>query len=130
MNSISIMTRWNVIDSIIYFAEKSISKLVDSLKNSRDELPDPEEMIIAATRELQKENDELKQYRLPGHLINQGENYICPVCKKEVADIEGLKNNKVKYCSGCGKRIIIPQESLYVKYANNLVKEEDNKVTD
>ena len=39
------------------------------LIGTTEALPDPAEIIEAATKELQAENDELKQYRLPGHLI-------------------------------------------------------------
>lgn len=128
MSSTGIVTKWNIIDSAIFSTEQFISKLVTGIKDSKDELPDPEEMIEAATKELQAENDELKQYRLPGHLIEIGDSYVCPVCKREVSDIESLKNNEIKYCNGCGKRIILPQISPYMKYANNLVQGEDNKV--
>lgn len=128
MSSTGNVTKWNIIDSAIFSTEQFISKLVTGVKDSKDELPDPEEMIQAATKELQAENDELKQYRLPGHLIEVGDSYVCPVCKREVSDIESLQNNEIKYCNGCGKRIILPQTSPYMKYANNLVQEEDNKV--
>ena len=128
MSSTGNVMKWNIIDSAIFSTEQFISKLVTGIKDSKDELPDPEEMIEAATKELQAENDELKQYRLPGHLIEVGDSYVCPVCKREVSDIESLKNNEIKYCNGCGKRIILPQTSPYMKYANNLVQGEDNKV--
>lgn len=128
MSSTGNVMKWNIIDSAIFSTEQFISKLVTGIKDSKDELPDPEEMIEAATKELQAENDELKQYRLPGHLIEIGDSYVCPVCKREVSDIESLKNNEIKYCNGCGKRIILPQTSPYMKYANNLVQGEDNKV--
>lgn len=128
MSSTGNVMKWNIIDSAIFSTEQFISKLVTGIKDSKDELPDPEEMIEAATKELQAENDELKQYRLPGHLIEIGDSYVCPVCKREVSDIESLKNNEIKYCNGCGKRIILPHTSPYMKYVNNLVQGEDNKV--
>lgn len=107
MRSISTIMKWNAIDSIIFSVEKIISKVADGVEDSRDDLPSPEEMIAAATKELQEENAELKRYRIPGLLIEQGDNYECPLCRKEIPDIEGLKNNKIKYCSNCGKRIFI-----------------------
>lgn len=129
MGSTGSVTKWNIIDSAIFSTEQLILKLVTGIKDSKD--PDPEEMIQAATKELQAENDELKQYRLPGHLIEIGDSYVCPVCKRKVSDnIESIKNNEIKYCNGCGKRIILPQTSPYIKYANNLVKREDDKATD
>ena len=127
MSNTGIVTKWNILDSAIFSTEQFISKLVTGVKDSKDELPDPEEMIEAATKELQAENDELKQYRLPGHLIEIGDSYVCPVCKREVSDIEKIKNNETKYCNGCGKRIILPQTSPYMKYVNNLVKGETTK---
>lgn len=126
MSSTSNITKWNIVDSVIFSAEQFILKLVTGIKDSKDDLPDPEEMIQAATKELQAENDELKQYRLPGHLIELGDSYACPVCKRKVSDVESIKNNEIKYCNGCGKRIILPQTSPYIKYANNWVKGEDN----
>lgn len=127
MSSTGIVTKWNALDSMIFFAEKLISEVAAGVKDSKDELPAPEEMIAAATRELQEENDELKKYRIPGYLIEQGGSYTCPVCQKEISDIEGLKSNAVKYCDSCGKRIILPAKlSPYgMKYVNNLVEKED-----
>lgn len=127
MSNTGIAARWNALDSMIYFIEKLITELAAEVKDSKDELPAPEEMIAAATKELQAENDELKQYRIPGYLIEQGDSYACPVCQKEISDIEGLKSNAVKYCDSCGKRIILPAKlSPYgMKYVNNLVEKED-----
>lgn len=127
MSSTGIVTKWNVLDSMIFFVEKLISEVAAGVKDSRDELPEPEEMIVAATKELQKENDELKRYRIPGYLIEQGNRYACPSCRKEVSDMEGLKSNVIKYCDSCGKRIILPEKlSPYgMEYVNNLVEKED-----
>ncbi len=83
-----------------------------------------EEMIAAATKELQEENEELKQYRIPGYLIEHGRAYECPACGREISaeEIEGLKSKTVKYCNNCGKRIMLSKISSYAKnYANNLV---------
>ena len=126
MSSTGNITKWNIVDSAIFSTEQFILKLVTGIKDSKDDPPDPEEMIQAATKELQAENDELKQYRPPGHLIELGDSYACPVCKRKVSDIESIKNNEIKYCNGCGKRIILPQTSPYMKYVNNWVKGEDN----
>lgn len=123
--SSTIMKKWNVIDSMIYKVESTLSNIAVLAKENRDELPDPEQMILAATEYLQKENDELKSYRIPGKLIKNGDNYICPSCSRAVFDV--MENN-IRYCSGCGKRIMLPTESPYkkIKQANNLVTTTEN----
>ena len=50
MSSTGNVTKWNIIDSAIFSTEQFISKLVTGVKDSKDELPDPEEMIQAATK--------------------------------------------------------------------------------
>lgn len=131
MSSTDIVAKWNALDSMIFSIEKLITRLAAEVKDSKDELPTPEEMIAAATKELQAENNELKQYRIPGHLIEQGGSYACPVCQKEILNIEDLKTNAVKYCDNCGKRIILPAKlsSYGLKYVNNLVKAESEDMT-
>lgn len=127
MYSTSAIMKWNVIDSIIFFIENLISKTANEIKDVKEDLPDPEEMIAAATKELQEENEELKQYRIPGSLIEQDGSYACPVCRKEISDIDGLRNNKIKYCNNCGKRIVLSKRSPYgIAYVNNLVGANNN----
>lgn len=125
MRSTSAIMKWNAIDSIILSVENLISKTANEIKDVKEDLPDPEEMIAAATKELQDENEELKRYRIPGSLIEQDGIYMCPVCKKKISDIDGLRDNKIKYCNNCGKRIILSKISSYGNaYVNNLVKRE------
>ena len=124
MRSINAIMKWNAVDTIIFSIEKFISKAADEVNEAKDELPVPEEMIAAATKELQGENEELKQYRIPGYLIEHGRSYECPACGREISaeEIEGLKSKTVKYCNNCGKRIMLSKISSYAKnYANNLV---------
>lgn len=128
MHSINAIMKWNAVDTIIFSIEKFISKAADEVKEAKDELPVPEEMIAAATRELQEENEELKQYRIPGYLIEHGRAYECPACGREISpeEIEGLINKNIKYCNNCGKRIILSKISSYAKtYANNLVEKHE-----
>ena len=124
MRSINAIMKWNAVDTIIFSIEKFISKAADEVNEAKDELPVPEEMIAAATKELQEENEEPKQYRIPGYLIEHGRAYECPACGREISaeEIEGLKSKTVKYCNNCGKRIMLSKISSYAKnYANNLV---------
>lgn len=93
---------WNFLDRTIYKIEELINKVVLYAKDSK-EIPDPEEMILAATQHLQKENEQLKEYRIPGRVIIYEDNYQCPKCK-EVIDNELFEKHKVKYCPECGKR--------------------------
>lgn len=120
--------KWNAVDTIIFSIEKFISKAADEVNEAKDELPVLEEMIAAATKELQEENEELKQYRIPGYLIEHGRAYECPACGREIQaeEIEGLKRKTVKYCNNCGKRIMLSKISSYAKnYANNLVEKHE-----
>lgn len=92
---------WNAVDTMIAGIETALSRLIERIRDGEDRLPAPEEMIEAATRELQEENDELKRYRLPGILIQHGCSYACPNCGTEILDPS-------KYCPECGKRIMRP----------------------
>lgn len=128
MRSINAIMKWNAVDTIIFSIEKLISKAADEVKEAKDELPVPEEMIAAATKELKEENEELRKYRIPGYLIEHGRAYECPACGREISpeEIEGLKSKTVKYCNNCGKRIILSKISSYAKtYANNLVEKHE-----
>lgn len=120
MSSIGNVTKWNVIDTIIYKTENIISRIASGIRESKDELPDPEEMILAATKELQEENDELKKLRIPEKLIKSEIGMMCPICHRVVEDVN---ENGIRFCSGCGQRIILPRPSPYsrINKENNLV---------
>lgn len=124
-NTNTIMAKWNLLDSMIYKVECTVSKLITLAKENKDELPDAELMIEAATEHLQKENDELKSFRIPEKLIKNGNSYLCPSCKRNIFDII---ENDIRFCPGCGKRIILPTVSPYKKFkqANNLVNATEN----
>lgn len=107
------VSNWNVIDSVIYFIENILSKLIDKVRESKDKLPEPEEMIEAATRELQEEKEELLQYRIPGQMIKLDGHYACPKCKTMLPD-----SLDYKYCPECGKRVVVPNAYPYKKSEN------------
>lgn len=68
-------------------------------------MPEPEDMIMAATKHLQEENERLSKYRIPARVIINADEYQCPKCK-EVLDNELFEKHKIKFCPGCGKRLI------------------------
>ncbi len=105
------VARWNALDSIIYKIESGAAKLSAAVKESKDELPDPEEMIAAATEQLQYENEKLKKKEYPGILIKENNHYYCPDCRELISS--ELIEQKKKYCPGCGKRIIVLTVSKY-----------------
>lgn len=96
------MNKWNLLDKLIYKIEILLSQLFHYIKENK-EMPDPEEMILAATQHLQEENDKLKEYRVPETVIFCNEKYQCPKCKK-VIYTELIEHYKVKHCPECGKR--------------------------
>lgn len=102
----NITARWNRLDKIIFQTEKTVSHIIDELKESREVLPDPEEMIAAATEQLQKENDILKQLQEPGRIIIYESKYYCPHCRNHIAD-ELLEHYHIRYCPECGKNIVL-----------------------
>lgn len=95
-------TNWNIIDSIIYFTENMLFKWIGIVRESKDKLPEAEEMIEAATKELQEEKEELLQYRIPGYVIKLDGHYVCPKCKTILPN-----SLKCKYCPECGKRVVL-----------------------
>lgn len=107
MNNI-LIKNWNMLDTFIYKVEKCISQIKNKLKNSQDEIPDPEEMIEAATERLQQENEQLKKKQYPGRIIMKGNNYYCPDCYEHLSQ----DMIKKKFCSECGKRIVL-EKNLY-----------------
>ena len=118
------IAEWNIFDSMIYKAENIVTKITSGIKDSKDELPDAEEMITAATAQLQQENNELKEIRMPGKLIKHGENYACPDCGREISKPDIIQQ-EIRYCSGCGKRIVLQYQSPYttLKQDHNLVND-------
>ena len=94
---------WNFVDEIIYKFESAINKFFVYIKDCK-ELPDPEEMIQAATKQLQEENEALKEYHIPGRVVIHEGEYFCPKCKKSISN-ELLEKYKVKHCPECGKRL-------------------------
>ena len=77
-------------------------------------------MILAATKELQEENDELKKMRIPEKLVKSEIGMACPNCHRT---LEKVKENDIHFCPGCGQRVMLPYHSPYgkVNKANNLV---------
>lgn len=103
----NIVTRWNTLDIIIYQAEQIIYKLKKHIKEIREEEPNAEEMIEAATEQLTKENNALKKlYYYPGHLLCIEDKYYCPHCKKELTQ-QLIEEYRIKHCIECGKRLIL-----------------------
>lgn len=113
----NIAARWNALDSFIYKIESGVTGVLNAVKEEKEELPDPEEMIAAATKQLKEENDVLKQLQFPGKILFIEGKYYCPHCKNEIAR-ELIDDYQAKYCIGCGKRITI-SVPYYEKYAIN-----------
>lgn len=104
----NIAAKWNLLDAIIYKIESAVIKLSNAVRESKDELPDPEEMILAATEQLQRENEQLKKRFYPGEIIVESDCYYCPDCHEQLSQ-ELIKK---KFCPECGKRIIL-QKNIY-----------------
>lgn len=100
---------FNIIDKVIYFIETAASRIAISIHNEK--IPDPEEMILAATEHLQAENEKLKDFRIPEKIIYNKETgtYICPKCGKSHVQ-ELIEVYKIKYCAECGKRFFQPDK--------------------
>lgn len=92
---------WNRLDSFIYFCE---SKIRDIIADKKEDEPDVEIMIQAATEHLRKANEDLKRREVPAYLIEEGGRYICPKCRIEITDT-------IKYCPNCGHRVMKKIES-------------------
>ena len=103
------LNNWNILDKVIYKIEVFINKAVLYMKDNK-EMPEPEEIILAATKHLQEENEQLKEYRVPGRVIVREDKYMCPKCK-EVIDNKLLEKYKVKHCPECGKRLFSVNKS-------------------
>ena len=118
------IAEWNIFDSMIYKAENIVTTITSGIKDSKDELPDAEEMITATTAQLQQENNELKEIRMIGKLIKHGENYACPDCSREITKPDIIQQ-EIRFCAGCGKRIVLPYQSPYttLKQDHNLVND-------
>lgn len=105
--------RWNRLDSIIFNIEKVIYHIWDGIRESRERLPDPEEMISAATEQLQKENDTLKKLQDPGEIVCSDGKFYCPHCHELIAN-ELVKEYHIKFCPECGKRIVLSIPYPYI----------------
>lgn len=93
-------TKWNKIDSVIFFCESRLKGLKQAITESAEADPDPEEMIRAETEHLKNENERLKKREIPLYLIEDGKQFFCPKCQTQVPDPMN------RYCSNCGNRII------------------------
>lgn len=60
-----ISTKWNIMDSFFSVMENNAAKLISEIRESKEELPDPEEMIEAETKYLRAENEKLKALQFP-----------------------------------------------------------------
>ena len=97
---------WNLLDKTIYIIENFIKEIVSAFYSESDkELPDPEEMINAATLHLQEENENLKEYHIPEKVLICTDKYKCPKCNEEIKK-ELIEKYKVKHCPECGKRLL------------------------
>ncbi len=101
---------WNSLDKGIFFLETAVAKIVRAIKH--EGTPNPEEMILAATKHLQEENEHLKAIRIPGRLTFNEKNstYICPMCGIELSQ-ELIENYQIKHCIECGKRLFRPEKN-------------------
>ena len=104
--------KWNFFDSFLYKIESIFINLSDALKKDEQELPDPEEMITAATKHLQTENEQLKKKEYPGILKYEAGKYYCPDCQTEISSLL-MEEYHTKYCMECGKRIMLPAQYPY-----------------
>lgn len=104
--TLQIITKWNAIDSIIFTLEKQTKKMIDIVKDYREEEPDAEVMIEAETKYLKEENEALKVLQFPKKAVKAEKNYICPNTKCGI-EISGLliDQYKIKFCPECGQRI-------------------------
>lgn len=112
MNNIAIK-KWNLLDTIIYKVETCMNQIRKGIKESKEDIPDPEEMIVAATEQLQQENDQLKKKFYPGEIIVESDGYYCPDCHEQLSQ-ELIKK---KFCPECGKRIVL-QKNIYATSHN------------
>lgn len=97
---------WNALDKFIFKIENYFQHLKEELRDNGNELPEPEEMIEAATEQLRKENIELKKIQYPAHLISQEDKYYCPHCKTEITQ-QLIEQYRIKCCIECGKRLLL-----------------------
>lgn len=101
-------TNWNKLDSIIFLLENKINEVRAAIQDSAETEPDVELMILAETKHLKIENEELKKREIPIYLVMDDEGrFFCPKCKSEIID------TNTKYCFNCGHRIIWPEGKKY-----------------
>lgn len=93
--------KWNKLDAAIAFCEDKCRKLRKAYQDSSDAEPDPEEMILAETEHLRRENEGLRKRETPVYLLENGaEQYYCPVCRQPISD------PNFRYCPDCGHRVM------------------------
>lgn len=97
---------WNRLDSVIFKIEQTVAHMAREFKESREELPNAEEMIEAATKQLQEENNTLKKLHDPGKIICLDNKYYCPHCNRQIAN-KLVEDYRIKFCPECGKRIVL-----------------------
>lgn len=103
----SITQKWNVFDQIIFYIENRFSRLREQFAEASEKDIDTEVIIDAALKHLEEENRCLKKLQYPGLIICESDKYLCPSCKNEIAG-ELINTYKTKFCTECGKRIILP----------------------
>ena len=102
--------RWTLLDEGIKKTELLIGKVVESIDASKDEAPDVETMIDAATRQLRSVNARLMRRDFPQTAKKDGEGkYYCPSCGAE------LPRHSSAYCDACGQRIATLRKELPIK---------------
>lgn len=110
-----LLSKWNIVDRVIYALESAGKSLQESIKSSSLKEPDVETMIAVETDYLRRENENLKKREIPLYLSGEEGHIICPKCKTQLPDPD------IKYCSNCGQRVIR-------HITNNLEKERNKKL--
>ena len=98
--SFDLFSNWNIIDRLIYAVESAWKSLLEGISSSSLKEPDAETMIAVETDYLRRENENLKKREIPLYLIEEERHIICPKCKAQLSDPD------IKYCAGCGQRVI------------------------
>lgn len=92
---------WNILDSLFFFTEDRLGKLIGFMKENRAQA-DPEQMIEAAISHLKSENEELKEFRIPEKVLYKKGQYFCPKCNYEING-ELIERFQIRSCPDCGK---------------------------
>lgn len=91
---------WNKLDRLIFRIENMVKSIGEEISDAAAPEPDAEIMIAAETEHLRNENEQLKRREHPLHIIESGDEYICPKCQEQLMDANA------KYCCNCGQRVI------------------------